>query len=70
MSGISRFRFAKGVKVVERFHVGVCSHGAMLKLTDAGSAKLKKALAEHGPDAGYRFDYQIQDAEIVVPIFE
>ena len=54
---------------VKRFHVAVRrgSQGFSLKLTDASSRKVEKAVAAAGSDAFYCFDYMTQDAVILVP---
>lgn len=56
-------------KLVKRFHVAVRpgSNGLSLKLTDASSARVRKALAAAGPGATYDFDYWSQDALIFAP---
>lgn len=54
---------------VKRFHVAVRrgSQGLSLKLTDASSTKLRKALEKAGDGATYWFDGFSQDAVIMVP---
>ena len=46
-------------KVVKRFHVGVrrSGNGLSLKVTDAGSAKIRTAVTKAGEGAYYLFDY-------------
>jgi len=72
VTDLSRFRFAKGEREVDRFKVAVRmgAQGMKVKLTDASSAKLRKRLEKHGPDAGYRFDYENQQAVVTVPEWE
>lgn len=53
---------------VKRFHVAVrvSSNGLRLKLTDASSTKLNKALEKAGIGATYYFDQNTQEAVILV----
>ncbi len=73
---IKDFRFVKEMKEVKRFRVALRmgSQGLTVKLTDASSKKLHKAIdkvkEETGQDAMYRFDYDTQEAVIEVPVWE
>jgi len=50
---------------VKRFHVAVRrGDGLSFKLTDASSAKVRKAVHLAGEDATYEFDYDTQEAVI------
>ena len=54
---------------VKRSRVGL-QHGAQgfrVKLTDAGSRRLRAAVAAAGEDATYKFDYETQDAVVLAP---
>jgi hypothetical protein len=57
---------------VKRFHVAVRmgGNGLMMKLTDGSSRRLRAAVAsaseKYGTDAWYEFDYDMQDAVILV----
>lgn len=57
------------VHEVARFHVAVCmgQQGLKVKLTDASTAGVKKALDKAGPNAFHAFDYDAQDALIMAP---
>ncbi len=76
VTDLTRFRFAKEMKEVQRFHVAVRmgDSGLRIKCTDASTAKIRKACAkwtdQYKVDAAYRFDYETQEAVIEVPIFE
>ena len=72
VTSIEDFRFSVGMREVKRFRVAIriSSNGMMLKLTDAASEKLNKALDVAGPDAVYTFDYDTQEAVISLPIWE
>jgi hypothetical protein len=52
-----------------RFHVSlrVSHNGLSLKLSDASNNRLNKALMKAGEGATYRFDYDTQDAVVLVP---
>ena len=54
---------------VARFHVAVRMgrQGLQVKLTDASTAKVKKALEKAGDYAFHRFDYETQEAVIMAP---
>lgn len=54
---------------VKRFHVGVRrgSQGLSLKVTDGGSRRIRKEVAKAGEGAYHVFDYETQDAVIMVP---
>lgn len=53
---------------VKRFHVGIKrGSGLQLTLTSGASRRLEKELGKAGPDASYEFDYECQDALIMVP---
>jgi hypothetical protein len=67
-----KFRFAKELKEVKRFRVAVRmgSQGMSLKVTDGGTRRIKAALAKAGPDSCYEFDYDTQEAVILVPVWE
>lgn len=54
---------------VKRFRVGLrmSSNGLSLKLTDGANRRLDKALMKAGLGATYRFDYETQEAVILVP---
>jgi hypothetical protein len=73
---IKDFKFVKEMCEVNRFRVAVRmgSQGLMVKLTDASTKKLHKALdkakEKTGQDASYRFDYDTQEAVIEVPLWE
>ena len=57
-------------KEVARFRVAVrpgANNPMVFKLTDASSARLRKVLAKHGPDAWHSFDYTQQQAIVYVP---
>ncbi|HEY5049340.1 MAG TPA: hypothetical protein VII50_00450 [Acidothermaceae bacterium] len=55
-------------KEVKRFHVGVRrGDGLSFTLTDGATRKLRAAVAKAGENATYRFDYETQEAVIVVP---
>jgi hypothetical protein len=57
-------------KVVKRFHVGVrrSGNGLTLKVTDAGSAKIRAAVTKAGEGAYYLFDYaEEKNAVIMAP---
>lgn len=56
-------------KEVKRFRVGLRrgSQGLKIKLTDAASKRVWKAVAEAGPGATYEFDYETQEAVILAP---
>jgi len=76
VTDIGRFRFVKSFKEVKRFHVGIrrSSNGLMMKVTDGGSRRIRRALAkaneQYGQGAFYEFDYWTQDAVILVPEWE
>lgn len=55
-------------KEVKRFRVAVRmgASGTRIKLTDASSAKLRKALDKYGDESFYEFDYSTQEAVIFV----
>lgn len=55
-------------KEVKRFRVAVrmAANGLKLKLSDAATRKLNKALEKAGEDAFYEFDYETQEAVIYV----
>ena len=57
------------LKEVKRFRVGLRmgTNGFALKLTDAASNRLHKALDKAGEGSTYRFDYDTQEAVIMVP---
>ena len=73
---IKDFKFVKEMVEVNRFRVAVRmgTQGLMVKLTDASTKKLNKALdkakEKTGQDASYRFDYSTQEAVIEVPLWE
>lgn len=73
---IKDFKFVKEMVEVNRFRVAIRmgSQGLTLKLTDASTKKLNKALdkakEKTGQDASYRFDYDTQEAVIEVPLWE
>lgn len=56
-------------KEVKRFRVGVrvSNGGLQLKVTDAGTRKIRAAVAKAGDDAWHEFDYDTQEAVIYVP---
>ena len=72
---IKDFRFVSAFKEVRRLPVSLRwgSQGFMLKLTDASTKKLRRALdkvgEETGQEACYRFDYDTQEAVIEVPVW-
>jgi hypothetical protein len=61
-------------KEVKRFKVGVRvgGNGLTLKVTDGGSRRIRKAVGkaveEYGKEAWYRFDYETQEAVILVAV--
>jgi len=59
-------------KEVKRFHVAVRmgGQGFMVKVTEASSHKIHKAVEKAGKGAYYRFDYDTQEAVIYVPVRE
>jgi len=56
-------------KEVKRFHVALrrSSNGMSMKCTDHSSEKIRKAQDEAGPNSWYVFDYETQEAVILVP---
>jgi hypothetical protein len=55
-------------KEVRRFRVGVRrGDGLSFKLTDGATRKLRAAVANAGELATYRFDYEMQEAVVLVP---
>jgi hypothetical protein len=56
-------------KEVKRFHVAVRlgAQGFKVKLTDASGRKVRAAEEKAGPEAWHEFDYENQDAIILVP---
>jgi hypothetical protein len=56
-------------KEVERFHVAVRAgaSGLVLKLTDASTRKVRKAVEKAGKGAFQEFDYDTQEAVIMAP---
>lgn len=54
---------------VKRFHVAVRvgSQGLTLKVTDASTRRIRKAVDKAGEGAWYEFDYSTQEAVIYVP---
>lgn len=54
---------------VKRFRVAVRmgSQGTMLKVTDAGTRRIRAAVVKAGEDAWYEFDYSTQEAVIFRP---
>ena len=52
---------------VKRFHVGVEPHGMTLKLTGGATRRVHAAVSKAEEGACYRFDYETQDAVIMVP---
>lgn len=53
---------------VKRFRVAVrTANGLSIKVTDAGSKRIRREVAKAGPDASYEFDYFSQEAVIMVP---
>ena len=54
---------------VKRFRVAVRmgSQGLMLKVTDAGTRRIRAAVEKAGKGAYYRFDYETQEAVIYAP---
>ena len=55
-------------KEVKRFHVGVRrGDGLSFKLTGGATRKVRAAVAKAGDGATYHFDYDAQEAVIVVP---
>lgn len=56
-------------KEARRFHVAIrpSAQDMSFKLTDASTARVRKAVATCGLDAWYVFDYDRQDAVIFVP---
>lgn len=68
VTDIADFKFAT-MREVKRFRVGLRmgAQGMMVKLTDAATARVRKACADAGPESCYRFDYDTQEAVIEVP---
>jgi hypothetical protein len=56
-------------KEIKRFHVAVRmgSQGMSLKVTDGGSRRIEREVAKAGYRAWYEFDYETQEAVILVP---
>ena len=54
-------------KEVKRFHIAVERHGMALKLTGGATRRVHAALDKAGDKAWYVFDYETQDAIIMVP---
>ncbi len=56
-------------KEVKRFHVAIRrgAQGFMMKLTDASSDKVKRAVSKAGVGAYHVFDYETQEAVIMAP---
>jgi len=57
-------------RVVKRFHVAVrpSGNGLALKVTDAGSARIRREVEQAGPGAYHRFDYgQHENCVICAP---
>ncbi len=55
---------------VKRFHVAVQRGGLMgmnLQVTSGGSRRIEKEVAKAGENAHYEFDYETQEAVILVP---
>jgi hypothetical protein len=57
-------------KLVRRFHVAVRrgDSGLLLKLTDASTGRVRKAVEHAGKGAYYEFDYGAQEAVIMAPV--
>jgi hypothetical protein len=53
-------------KEVKRFRVALRRAGTALKVTDAGSRKIRAAVEKAGDNAFYRFDYGSQEAVICI----
>jgi hypothetical protein len=75
VTDISRFRFVKEFKEVKRFHVAIRSAfmGFGLKLTDGSTRKVRAMCAKYSTDqvkAVYRFDYEMQQCVIELPVWE
>ena len=56
-------------KEVRRFHIAIrrSGNGLSLKLTDASSEKVRRAVEKAGDGAYYLFDHDTQDAVIMKP---
>jgi hypothetical protein len=56
-------------KEVKRFRIGVRpgSQGLKVKVTDGGTRRIRAAMAKAGEDSWYEFDYNTQEAVILVP---
>ena len=56
-------------KEVKRFRVGIrrSSNGMSMKVTDAGTRRIREAVAKAGVGAYYRFDYEFQNVVIMAP---
>jgi hypothetical protein len=56
-------------KEVKRFHIAVRigAQGIMLKLTDASSRRVRRAVEKAGKGAYYEFDHNTQEAVILAP---
>jgi hypothetical protein len=54
---------------VERFHIALCRGGGGLsvKVSDAGSRRIRKAVEAAGKGAYYEFDHNTQEAVIMAP---
>jgi hypothetical protein len=54
-------------KEVKRFRVALRRAGLTVKVTDAGSRKIRAECEKAGADASYEFDYETQEAVITAP---
>ena len=55
------------VKELKRFRVAVEQHGLSLKVSDGSSRRIRSKVAKAGDDAYHVFDYETQEAVIMVP---
>jgi hypothetical protein len=63
--GVSKYEEVRRLKVSIR--AAANGFGSIWKLTDTSSRAVNKALAKAGEDAIYAFDYETQEAIILVP---
>lgn len=75
ITDITRFRFVKELKEVKRFRVAVRTggNGLSVKCTDGATRRIRAACAKFSTEtvsALYEFDYETQEAVILVPVWE
>ena len=72
---ITRFRFIREMKELQRFHIAVRMgrQGMKVKVTEASTRRIEKALAKWkekiGQECVYQFDYEYQECVILQPIW-